>query len=253
MRLARTVAGLVVHGPPGTGKSQTIANIVGDHLLRGQRVLVVSDKRTALDVVADRLSHMGLGGLVAVVHDPGRDQRELYRSVREQLENLADRKTDSKAERELARIDRQLDAMRQELTEARHSLHSPAVAGEPDFHELLGHLRSVELDGEAKAVYDKAASEVSVSRADLEIYGRDLHDVFNKAEAVEFASNPWSQCVGITLGDFLARSGNEIRDALRRCLAVAVEADGGLIVNMPPSAGRCTAGRTDCRKPGQPS
>ncbi len=39
--LAREAAGLVVHGPPGTGKSQTITNIIADHLSRGQRVLLV--------------------------------------------------------------------------------------------------------------------------------------------------------------------------------------------------------------------
>jgi hypothetical protein len=38
-----------VHGPPGTGKSQTITNMIGDHLARGERVLLVCDKRTALD------------------------------------------------------------------------------------------------------------------------------------------------------------------------------------------------------------
>ncbi len=66
VRLARECSGLVVHGPPGTGKSQTITNIIGDHLARGQRVLVVCDKRTALDVVYNRLNHLGLGSLCAV-------------------------------------------------------------------------------------------------------------------------------------------------------------------------------------------
>jgi hypothetical protein len=50
VRLARTARGLVVHGPPGTGKSQTITNVIGDHLARGQRVLFVCDKRTALEI-----------------------------------------------------------------------------------------------------------------------------------------------------------------------------------------------------------
>src|SRR5581483_11601242 len=77
VRLARTARGLVVHGPPGTGKSQTIANIVGDHLARGERVLFVCDKQTALDVVHQRITHLGLGQLCAVVHDAERDQREL--------------------------------------------------------------------------------------------------------------------------------------------------------------------------------
>src|SRR5205814_7933429 len=90
VRLARSTTGLVIHGPPGTGKSQTITNIVGDHLARGERVLLVCDKRTALDVVYNRLEHLGLAKLCALVHDPQRDQRDLYRSIREQLEELSE-------------------------------------------------------------------------------------------------------------------------------------------------------------------
>ncbi len=87
--LARNSRGLVMHGPPGTGKSQTITNIIADHLSRGQRVLLVCEKRTALDVVADRLEHMGLGRLCGIVHDPQRDQRDLYKNIRQQLDDLA--------------------------------------------------------------------------------------------------------------------------------------------------------------------
>ena len=47
-------------GPPGTGKSQTIANMVGALLHAGKTVLLVSEKAAALDVVADRLAGAGL-------------------------------------------------------------------------------------------------------------------------------------------------------------------------------------------------
>ena len=69
VKLARQCPNLVIHGPPGTGKSQTIANIIGDHLAKGERVLLVCDKRTALDVVKNRLDHIGLGQFCAVVHN----------------------------------------------------------------------------------------------------------------------------------------------------------------------------------------
>src|SRR5699024_4446033 len=49
---SRQPPGVVVHGPPGTGKSQTITNIVADALARKEKVLVVCQKRAALDVVA---------------------------------------------------------------------------------------------------------------------------------------------------------------------------------------------------------
>lgn len=45
---------LVIYGPPGTGKSQTIVNIVSQYLSQGQRVLMVSQKKAALDVIFNR-------------------------------------------------------------------------------------------------------------------------------------------------------------------------------------------------------
>ena len=47
---------IVVQGPPGTGKSQLICNLISDFIARGKRVLVVCQKRAALDVVYNRLS-----------------------------------------------------------------------------------------------------------------------------------------------------------------------------------------------------
>ncbi|MFR6641098.1 MAG: DUF4011 domain-containing protein [Christensenellales bacterium] len=51
----------VLHGPPGTGKSQTITNIIANNLAAGKRVLFVAEKAAALDVVARRLKDIGIG------------------------------------------------------------------------------------------------------------------------------------------------------------------------------------------------
>ncbi|MCL2103711.1 MAG: DUF3320 domain-containing protein [Kiritimatiellaeota bacterium] len=58
----------VLHGPPGTGKSQTIANLIAHNLALGRRVLFVSEKRAALDVVYKRLSAIGLGPFCLELH-----------------------------------------------------------------------------------------------------------------------------------------------------------------------------------------
>src|SRR5262249_14656151 len=54
-------ASLVLDGPPGTGKSQTIANLIAEFLAAGKTVLFVSEKTAALDVVKKRLEARGLG------------------------------------------------------------------------------------------------------------------------------------------------------------------------------------------------
>lgn len=59
----------VVKGPPGTGKSQTITNIVTELVGMKKRVLLVSEKQTALEVVAKRLEESGLGDLCLKLYD----------------------------------------------------------------------------------------------------------------------------------------------------------------------------------------
>jgi hypothetical protein len=58
---ARARKSFVLIGPPGTGKSQTIANIIADTLAQGRTVLFVAQKRAAHEVVQRRLRHIGLG------------------------------------------------------------------------------------------------------------------------------------------------------------------------------------------------
>ena len=63
-------ASFVLQGPPGTGTSQTIANVVAHCISNGKTVLVVSDRLGALDVVQQRLSQVGLGEFCLAVGSP---------------------------------------------------------------------------------------------------------------------------------------------------------------------------------------
>jgi superfamily I DNA and/or RNA helicase/very-short-patch-repair endonuclease len=63
---------LVIEGPPGTGKSQTISNLLAECLAQNKRVLFVAQKRAAIDAVLKRLSEKGLDALVLDVHEASR-------------------------------------------------------------------------------------------------------------------------------------------------------------------------------------
>lgn len=71
--VAEAVGGrtFVLEGPPGTGKSQTITNLLARSLAAGKRVLFVAEKRAALDVVKKRLESVGLGDFSLDLHDKG--------------------------------------------------------------------------------------------------------------------------------------------------------------------------------------
>ncbi len=71
---------MVIYGPPGTGKSQTIVNIISDALCKHKRVLVVSQKKAALDVVFNRLGT--LNNKVMFITDPEKNKNEFYERAR---------------------------------------------------------------------------------------------------------------------------------------------------------------------------
>ena len=85
---ARAGRGLVVEGPPGTGKSQTIVNLVADAIGRKRTLLLVCQKHAALEVVRKRLEAEGLGNRFVMVSDVNRDRRSVVRGVREQVEEI---------------------------------------------------------------------------------------------------------------------------------------------------------------------
>ena len=68
---------LVIHGPPGTGKSQTIANLIAAMVARGRKVLFVAEKRAAIDAVLSRLAVTGLADLVLDIHEGARDRQRI--------------------------------------------------------------------------------------------------------------------------------------------------------------------------------
>lgn len=86
--MARVAPGLLVEGPPGTGKSQTIVNIIADSIGRRQSVLVVCQKQAALQVVQKRLEAEGLRDRLFAVTDVNKDRHQIIQALRTQLDHL---------------------------------------------------------------------------------------------------------------------------------------------------------------------
>ena len=73
---------LVIQGPPGTGKSQTIVNLVAAAVAAGKRVLFVSEKMAALNVVKRRLDKIGLGGPCLELHSNRSNKKTVLDELR---------------------------------------------------------------------------------------------------------------------------------------------------------------------------
>jgi very-short-patch-repair endonuclease len=76
----------ILHGPPGTGKSQTITNIIANALYRGQRVLFVAEKMAALSVVEERLRKIGLGPFCLELHSNKAQKSAVLAQLKETTE-----------------------------------------------------------------------------------------------------------------------------------------------------------------------
>jgi hypothetical protein len=219
VRLARVSKGLVVHGPPGTGKSQTITNIIGDHLARGQRVLFVCDKRNALDVVRYRLETLGLAGLCAVVHDPQRDQKPLYAAIRNYLEELPEQKLNNSATPQLEKINAELKCLHAEL----RGYEQAATGGEQPANQLH-HLVGLWLASMRAGEKIKAACN-GLSLNDLDANQRTLQEAFTRAEAIGYRTNIWVNAIGTDLMTFLSRPLSEWQSEVTALSSLAHAAD----------------------------
>ena len=108
----------VLHGPPGTGKSQTITNIIAHNLALGRRVLFVSEKKAALDVVHRRLSAVGLRPFCLELHSSKAGKSEVLAQFSEALHV-----PDSSVSGDWESTAETLDRLRGELNEYVTELH----------------------------------------------------------------------------------------------------------------------------------
>ncbi len=126
---------LVVEGPPGTGKSQLICNLISDSIANGKRVLVVSQKRAALDVVYKRLSEKKLEEFCSLVHDFKNDRREIFEKLARQINRIEEYKSrnislDSiQLDRSFFQTSHQIDQLTEELEHFRAMLFDDSECG----------------------------------------------------------------------------------------------------------------------------
>ena len=110
----------VVKGPPGTGKSQTIANLIASLAAQGRRVLFVAEKRAAITAVTDRLARAGLDHLVMDVHDGTATRRRIAGELKAALEQAS-----RIALPDLTELHERLVARRARLAGYNEALHMP--------------------------------------------------------------------------------------------------------------------------------
>ena len=190
--VADAVAGrsLVVEGPPGTGKSQTVSNLIFRALATGRTIMFVAEKKSALDVVARRLrEETGIGALLLNLHDNGMKPTEVRRALRRALAlqrgepgdgagsdvgagEAAGRSTPAVLRTELAGIRAELDAYRRGLYEP--APDGPSYSGA---REVLAQIREAGDSADSAAVAQaRAALEERARATGLEAFNAAAHN-----------------------------------------------------------------------------
>ncbi len=145
IEMAKTGKSFVLQGPPGTGKSQTITNIIAECLSDGKKVLFVSEKQAALNVVYDKLKQAGLSEFCLELHSHKANKKRVIADICHTL-RLGKCSVSPRAEQEIAAKEkavRILDAYAAEL-------HRPRPVIGKSLYQLYGlyaslrHLPDVE-------------------------------------------------------------------------------------------------------------
>ena len=128
----------ILHGPPGTGKSQTITNIIANALYRGKKVLFVAEKRAALEVVQNRLKTIGLAPFCLELHSNKAKKSNVMEQFRRITEITKDKNSDE-YRLEAARINSVRDEMNS-IVKSLHKVHPLGVS----LYECLSRYESID-------------------------------------------------------------------------------------------------------------
>ena len=130
---AKNGVSFVMKGPPGTGKSQTITNIIAETLSQGKKVLFVSEKKAALDVVKKRISDKGLKDFCLDLHSHNSNKKAVLEELRQSLSN---REIPKRIGTSLT----DLDSIKKHLNDYVDALHTVIEPLGSSAHTILGKL-----------------------------------------------------------------------------------------------------------------
>ena len=146
---------LAIQGPPGTGKSQTITNLIANAVFKGQKVLFVSEKMAALDVVKRRLDDAGLGDLCLELHNQKANKKLVLQELSKTL-NLK-----QQPEKNIAYEIPLIEAKREQLNSYCEAINTPFADTGYTPYQLQGEI--LQLQSQLDSSYnDKSRGEPKV-------------------------------------------------------------------------------------------
>ena len=180
-------ANMVIDGPPGTGKSQTIANMIAEIIGQGKTVLFVSEKMAALEVVKKRLDEKGLGDFCLPLHSNKANKKEVLADLNRCLDRPKEKIQDFSGNQE------QLFAIRKKLNDYVRELHIKRTPFNKSIYEMHGILA-----GMAEVQSNSKWAPKNIQALDQEYLriANDIIETLPKFQTIfsDFKTHPWHQC-----------------------------------------------------------
>lgn len=231
---------LVVEGPPGTGKSQTIANLIAAAIAEGKSVLFVAEKMAALRVVHDRLKKVGLEPFCLELHSNRAKRKDVAASFKRRLDLAPHREQLRDTEDEAERV-------RSELSAYCRAINGPACRLGVSIHEALWRIDRLRQQSEgAPASLEQfdpgGADEWTMDDIDARIAAMSRVVAARgkvSDDASSLKNHPWRGLATEKLSPFEAEELAELMDVMKRDASVAVDLAARLCVHAstPPDSG----------------
>ena len=172
---------IVIQGPPGTGKSQSLTAIITQALLNHKKVLVVCEKKTAMEVLYNNLQKEQLQSLCVMIEDVYRDRKNIVESVRYKIENIEQPPMRFRAnEYELLRT--KFLSLQEEINH-RITFGNTATFGDDNWSELISKVSLLNTNTE---VYKKSnAINKQIRSSDFEFTYNEFLVLLDKIKTAE--------------------------------------------------------------------
>ena len=175
----------VMQGPPGTGKSQTITNIIAEALADGKKVLFVSEKMAALQVVYRRLQETHLGEFCLPLHSYKANKKEILEQIGANLKLKQTKVKDA----EITKLE-ELEAIRYELNKYASELHEIIPELNLSCYDVYGKLEEMT---DVPSVSFSFENPLNVSQSDLQNYINVINNYSLSLKRLNYfiENNPW--------------------------------------------------------------
>ena len=181
---------LVVEGPPGTGKSQTIVNLIAELIAEDKTVLFVSEKMAALEVVKSRLASVGLGKFVLELHSHKTRRKKFLKELQKSA-NIR-----STNDLDINRTLRKLETLKVQLDDYAELIHKPLYAVQLSAFDLYGKKEFAEeyFQSQSKILplvrFENAEDLTMKDLDEIIILLENLSELYGTINR----ENPWSYC-----------------------------------------------------------